>query len=255
MTVQQIWNLIDAAAPFDTQAEFDNSGLLVGNAEDDVNGILFALDVTDAVISEAIALGAQLIVSHHPLMFSPRKQLTDADYEGRLLRRLIRANLNVIAAHTNLDQAPGGINDTLAALCGLIMVTGEGYFRCGFLPEPMTAGAFAEQLRGALGDTVRRMGPADAMIRKVGLCSGSGGEEWKKALETGCDAFVSGEIRHHLALEMADQRIIPFECGHFATEEAGLFTLAEALQNALNRLQCNMRVYQSAVSAYAFPPD
>ena len=97
------------------------------------------------------------------------------------------------------------------------------------------------------------MAPEDRIIRRVGLCSGSGGDEWIQARESGCDAFVSGEIKHHFALAMADAGIAALECGHFATEEPGLAALAEALQNSLNHVECNVRVFVSAVSAYSFP--
>ena len=132
-------------------------------------------------------------------------------------------------------------------------VSGEGFFRCGFLPEPITVRAFADLLEKRLGTTVRIMAPEDRIIRRIGLCSGSGGSEWPKAAESGCDAFVSGEIKHHFALAMADAGIAAFECGHFETEEPGLRALAEALQNSFNHVECNVRVFVSAVSAYAFP--
>ena len=119
MTVQSFYELLDRIAPFDTQADFDNSGLLVGSPRQEVHTVLLCLDVTENVIDEAVRLDAELIISHHPLMFSPRRRLTDEDYEGRLLRRLVREDISLIAAHTCLDQAPGGINDTLAELCGL----------------------------------------------------------------------------------------------------------------------------------------
>ena len=96
-------------APFGTQMESDNSGLLVGSAAGEVNTVLLALDLTQPVIDEAVSLGAQLIITHHPLMFTPVRSLTEDDYEGRLIRRLIRENISFIAAHTNLDQAPGGM--------------------------------------------------------------------------------------------------------------------------------------------------
>ena len=215
MTVQHLYDLIDRFAPFATQADGDNSGFLVGSASQEVTGVLFALDVTEPVIDEAVSLGAQLIVTHHPLMFSPVHAMTDGNYEGRLIRRLTRENISLIAAHTNLDQAPGGINDTLAERCGLTDVSGEGYFRCGLLPAPLSAGDFA----------------ADA----------------------GCDAFVSGEIRHHHALAMAGSGIVGFECGHFGTEEPGIRALASALQNAVNTVECKVRICVSGVSAYSFP--
>ena len=253
MTVKELYDMIDRIAPFSTQMEGDNSGFLVGSAAQEVTGILFALDVTEPVIEEAAALGAQLIVTHHPLMFDPLRTLTDDDYEARLIRRLAREDISLIAAHTCLDRAPGGVNDTLAELCGLTEVTGEGFFRCGLLPAPLSVWEYAEQLKAALRTEVRLMGPGDAVIRKVGLCSGSGGSEWPAAAETGCDAFVSGEIKHHFGLAMAGSGIVGLECGHFATEEPGIRTLASALQKALNTIECNVRIYVSKVSAYSFP--
>ena len=252
MTVKDVYDLIDHAAPFETQMESDNSGFLVGSASQIVNTILFALDVTSAVIDEAVSLGAQMIVTHHPLMFSPVRSLTDDAYEGRLIRRLVRENISLIAAHTNLDQAPGGINDTLAERCGLADISGEGYFRCGLLPSPASAAVFAEDLRRRLHSEVRLMGPSDAVIRKVGLCSGGGSDFWTLAAENGCDAFVSGEIKHHHALAMADSGIVGFECGHFGTEEPGIRAFASALQKAVNTIEYNVRIYVSGVSAYSF---
>ena len=253
MTVKELYDMIDRIALFSTQMEGDNSGFLVGSAAQEVTGILFALDVTEPVIEEAAALSAQLIVTHHPLMFDPLRTLTDDNYEARLIRRLAREDISLIAAHTCLDRAPGGVNDTLAELCGLTEVTGEGFFRCGLLPAPLSVWEYAEQLKAALRTEVRLMGPGDAVIRKVGLCSGSGGSEWPAAAETGCDAFVSGEIKHHFGLAMAGSGIVGLECGHFATEEPGIRALASALQKELNTIECNVRIYVSKVSAYSFP--
>ena len=254
MTVQQIYDIIQEVAPFETQAEFDNSGLLIGDPNQDVTDVLFALDVTDAVLDEAESTGVQLIVTHHPLMFIPRSRITEEDTEGRLIRRLIRLNISLISAHTNLDQAPDGINDTLAALCGLRRetVTGDGYFRTGLLPEPMNAAQYAEFLSENLHTVVRVMGPKDVLILSVGLCSGSGSSEYSRAIEEGCSAFVTGEMKHDKALLLADHGIVTFECGHAATETPGICALAEALQNALNQVEYGVRVYQSAVPAYAF---
>lgn len=253
MTVQQIYDLINAVAPFEIQAEFDNSGFLVGRRNQEISGILFALDLTQPVIDEAVFHQVSLIVTHHPLMFTPLRMLTDDDCEGRLIRRLVREDISFIAAHTNLDQAPGGINDVLASCCGLSGITGEGFFRCGMLKEPMPAEAFARFLSGRLQSVVRLMGNPDKLIRKAGLCSGGGSDEWTSAAASSCDAFISGEIKHHHALAMADQGLAAFECGHFATEEPGIRALAAALQKELNQLECNVRVYVSEKSAYAFP--
>ena len=253
MTVGDIYQILDRIAPFDTQADFDNSGLLIGSPAWEVSGILFALDVTEAVVEEAVALGANLIVTHHPVLFSPVQRITEDQPEGRLIAALIRNRLSLIAAHTNLDQAPGGINDTLAELCGLTEISGEGFLRCGLLPSPLTAAEYARALRNRLRTEVRLMGPQNAVIRKVGLCSGGGSDEWHSALLAGCDAFISGEIKHHHALDMADNRLVGLECGHFSTEEPGIRALASALQNALNTVEYKVRIYVSEISAYSFP--
>ena len=253
MTVMDFYRLIDDFAPFVTQADGDNSGFLVGSGSQEITAVLFALDVTEPVIDEAVRLHAQLIVTHHPLMFSPVQTMTENDYESRLIRHLIRENISLIAAHTNLDQAPGGINDVLAACCGLSDVTGEGFFRSGFLPATVTAREYADRLKTLLHTEVRLMGPVDAPVRKIGLCSGGGSSEWLNAFNNGCDAFLSGEIRHHHALAMADCGLIAFECGHFATEEPGILALSSALQKIVNKVECKVRIYRSEISAYSFP--
>lgn len=253
MTVQDILAMIDAVAPFETQEEWDNCGLLVGSPRQEVSGILFALDVTEPVIDEAVRLGASLIITHHPLMFSPVRRITDEDYEGRLISRLLENRLSLIAAHTNLDRAPDGINDVLAAVCGLSDVDGHDFFRAGSLNPPVSAQEYADQLAETLSTVVRVYGPADRILRRVGLSSGGGGDSWSEAAAAGCDAFVTGEIHHHVALAAVDAGLVIFECGHFATEEPGIRALALALQNSLNTLECNVGVYISEIPAYSFP--
>ncbi|MBQ9211506.1 MAG: Nif3-like dinuclear metal center hexameric protein [Clostridia bacterium] len=250
MTVQNIYDLLDAVAPFETQEPYDNSGLLVGSPSQEVSGILFALDVTDSVIQEAVSLGANLIVTHHPLMFDPIRRLTDETFEGRLLLRLARENISLIASHTCLDQAPGGINDALAECCALLEVEGEGFVRVGTLPQAMRAGELKEYLAAALNTEVRLMGDPDIQVSRLGLCSGAGGSEWEAAVALGAQAFLSGEVKHHLALAMAGSGVPCFECGHFATEQPGIFALADALQSALNQVQYTLGIYKTKTGAY-----
>jgi len=254
MTVQQIYDLLDKVAPFDTQVDFDNSGLLVGSRTAEVTGILFALDVTEAVIREAVSKNANLIVTHHPLMFDPIRRLTDDDYESRLILHLAKADISLIASHTCLDRADGGINDALAEACALLDVEGEDFVRVGNLSAPITASELREYLSIALDTTVRLMGDPDRYITRLGLCSGAGGGEWEKAVALGADAFMSGEIHHHHALAMTDRRIPCFECGHFATEQPGIFALADALKSALqsssDQVKYRVSIYKSEASAY-----
>ena len=250
MTVQNIYDLLNAVAPFETQEPYDNSGLLVGSPGQEVTGVLFALDVTEAVMDEALARGANLIVTHHPLMFDPIRRVTDETYEGRLIRRLIREDLSLIACHTCLDRAEGGINDALAECCALLDVTGEGFIRVGPLPQPMPAGELKEYLAAALNTDVRLMGDPGITVSRLGMCSGAGGSEWEEAAALGAEAFLSGEVKHHQALAMADAGIPCFECGHFATEQPGILALADALQSALNQVQYKLDIYKSGAGAY-----
>ena len=252
MTVADICSIIDRIAPFSSQEEWDNSGLLVGSPSDSVTAVLFALDVTEPVIREAQSRGASLIVTHHPLMFSPRQRVTDEDSEGRLIASLIRGGISLIAAHTNLDRAAGGINDTLAGRCGLSDISGEGFFRSGRLPESSGVVDYVHFLEKALSCTVRIMGPANRQVRKVGVSSGGGSDAWKEAANTGCDVFVTGEMKHHLALSAADAGMTVLECGHFATEEPGIRSLAETLQTEFIRIKYNIGVYVSEIPAYSF---
>ena len=250
LNVQQIHDFINERAPFETQVAYDNSGLLVGNPTNEVTGVHFALDVTDAVIDEAVSHGANLIVTHHPLMFSPIKRMVETDHEARLICRMIREGISLISAHTNLDQAPGGVNDVLAAAIGLRNVSGEGFLRVGDLPEAMTAEALAAHVSHCLGDTVRLMGSADRLIQRVGMCSGSGSDEWPAAAAMGAQAFLTGEAKHHHALQAAANGVVILEAGHHATEAPGIFALADALQSWPDIVQCNVRVTRSGARAY-----
>lgn len=250
LTIQQVYDFIDARAPFETQVAYDNSGLLVGDPHRHVTGIHLALDVTDAVIDEAVAQGANLIITHHPLMFSPIKRLVETNYEARLLCRLIREGISLIAAHTNLDQAQGGVNDALASAIGLENVSGEGFLRVGDLPHALSAAALAAHISRCLSDSVRVMGDSSAVISRVGMCSGSGSDEWPQAAAMGAQAFLTGEAKHHHALEAAASGVVILEAGHHATEIPGIFALADALQTWDNIVQCNVRVTRSVAHAY-----
>lgn len=253
MTVRELFAMIDDLAPFDTQADFDNAGLLLGDPAQTVRGIHVALDVTDGVLDEAEAVGANVLVTHHPLMFAPRRRLTEEDYEARLLCRMIRGHMALIAAHTNLDSAPGGINDVLAAVCGLRSVTGEGYLRIGTLPGGETVGTLIPRLEAALHTTVRVMGqlPPEQTLHRMAVSSGAGSDSWEEAVRLGADVFLTGEMKHHHALALSGAGVLGLECGHFATEEPGIFALADALQKQLNAVQYEGYVSKSHQGGYA----
>lgn len=251
LTVQAVYDFINDRAPFDTQESYDNSGLLLGTPDMPVRAIHVALDVTDRVLDEAEAAGANLVVTHHPLMFHARKRLVETDREARLLCRMIRANMALISAHTNFDLAPDGTGRALAQALSLEELTAQGFVWVGTLPVPMTGEALARRAAEALHTVVQPFGDMTRTVQRVGLCSGAGGDLWPEALAMGAEAFVTGELPHHHALDLTTSGMLALSCGHFATENPGIFALADALQNWLNAVQYDVCVSKSRMPAYA----
>lgn len=244
-TVKEIERLVGEIAPFELAEEWDNVGLLLGRADREVTRVLVALDLTDGVLAEAKALGAQLIVTHHPIMFSARKRVTDADREGRLMLAMIENGMAHIAAHTNFDSAPGGVNDTLMKLMGAKDVRGEGCIRVGALEAGMTFGQLCERAEKKLRARVRAYGAADTAVKTLGCCSGAGSSELYEAKVLGADCFITGEVKHDRALDAMNMGLCVIEAGHFETENPACEVLATALQNACDALKYNVTVFCS----------
>ena len=226
MTVQDIFTFLHTRAPFDTAEGWDNPGMLVGDPRRAVTRVLVALDATDGAVETAKAVGAQLIVTHHPVIFAPLKRLA-AD---SIPYRLAAAGISLIAAHTNLDKAAGGVNDTLAARLGLtdVTVAADEYTRIGTLAQAMSARDFAAHVAAVLDTAVRYSG--DKTVKTVAVCGGSGGDFMLRCTDV-ADAYVTGEVRHHEWLAAAD-RIQVIEAGHYATEVPVVDTLCAWLEEA-----------------------
>lgn len=219
MTIQEIFNYLNTRAPMDTAEGWDNPGMLVGDPRREVTRVLVALDATAGAVDTAEAVCADLIVTHHPVIFAPLKRLT-AD---SIPYRLAAAGIDLIAAHTNLDKAEGGVNDTLAARLGLtdVTVAADEYTRIGTLTEPMSARDFAAHVAGVLDTAVRYSG--DKEVRTVAVCGGSGGDFMLRCIGA-ADAYVTGEVRHHEWLAAAGH-VNVIEAGHYATEVPVVDTL------------------------------
>ena len=242
-TVSDIQKLVGEIAPFELAEEWDNVGLLFGRREAEVTRIVVALDLTQKTVDKAKALGAQLIVTHHPIMFSAVKRVTDETREGRLMLDMGQAGISHIAAHTNLDAAKGGVNDTLMRAMGAENVRGEGFVRAGDVPEGTTFGQLCARAQKKLHAAVRAFGNAETPVHVLGCCSGAGGSEIADALALGADCFITGEMRHHEALDALDKGCCIIEAGHFETENPVCEVLADALQNAADALQYNVTVF------------
>ena len=238
-TVQIVADAVNRLAPKKLAEEWDNPGLLVGDPKAEVKKIFVCLDVLDEKISRALELDAQLIVAHHPLIFHAIKNVRFDLPLGNKLARLIKNNLAVFAAHTNLDTAAGGVNDVLAKKIGLVDVKNFGdeeisLGRLGTLETPMTAADFARHVKKVLNaENVRLVDAGDFLIEKVGLCGGAGAEFIQKAKFFGAQAFVTGDVKYHEAQAAVENKIHVVDAGHFATEFPIVHALAEYLRDAL----------------------
>ncbi|HPJ02879.1 MAG TPA: Nif3-like dinuclear metal center hexameric protein [Candidatus Limiplasma sp.] len=230
MTVNDVYKWLDAFAPFETQESYDNAGLLVGDPAAQVRKILFALDVTKAVVQEAARFGAELIVAHHPLMFHPVQTLLFDHSEGAVLKALAVSGISLIAAHTNLDQCPGGIADSLAEALELTDIQSSAdspYLRTGTLLAPMQAKAFLPLVSGKLQAPARLYGDPDAYLHSITVIPGAGGED---AAYVKADAVVIGEIKHHELLAALDKGLVVVDAGHYPTEFPGIAALYQRFQ-------------------------
>lgn len=241
--VQDIYDYIDAKAPFSTQMDFDNAGLLVGDKGTHVNRIMVALDATLPVVREAARKRCQLLVTHHPLIFHPLKAVTPSDPTQATVAELIRRNMALICAHTNLDAAPGGVNDVLMERLG-VKTTGildefgvgangpYGMGRVGELAKPMEPKAFAAMVKKALGTRAVRAVPGSGPVKKVAACGGAGGDMVELAASLGMDAYVTADVKHHEFLAAQALGITLLDAGHYATENPITPVLAHWIKDA-----------------------
>lgn len=227
-TVRDILNFTETFAPINTAADFDNCGVLVGSREQKVTKALLALDITKDVVKEAKDMGAELIISHHPVIFNPIKSL-DADSVPYLLAKY---GITALCLHTNLDIAENcGVNVCLANALKLSeqKLYAEDFLLTGKLPAPMTVKGFATYVKECLGAPFVAYTPSERTIETVGMCSGAGGEFYSIAKEKGADAFLTGEVKHHEYLEATVCDVSLVTAGHFHTEDVVINPLKEKL--------------------------
>lgn len=232
-----IFNYIDSFAPFSDSAEFDNTGILVGDSYTEVTNAVVTLDITREVVQEAIELNAQLIVSHHPVIFKPLKRLM----ANSVPALMIKNDLTAICAHTNLDLSEKfGVNICLAEACGLENCTREknaDLLFTAFLKEKMTAQQFADEIKKGLSCNCVAFTNVNNDIKKVGLCSGAGGDEVFSAIDAGCDAFITGEIKHHELIAANEAGISVFCIGHYKSEDIVIAPLVKKLSERFTEVK------------------
>lgn len=250
VTVGEVRNAIDAFAPFALAEEWDNVGILAGSEDRPVSNILCALDLNFAVLEEAKRKNVDLIVTHHPILFRGRKNLREDDAEGRLLCGLVRANIALIAAHTNFDNAENGVNDALAVKLGLYNVERlENGMRAGECGETNLA-ALVALVQEKLGGPVRCYGEAERIVRRAAVLGGAGGDFAPSAFAAGADVYITGEIAHHKAWDAYQSGLCVLEAGHAATELPAVELLADGLQKAANGVQWRVHISMSETELF-----
>ncbi|WP_033420271.1 Nif3-like dinuclear metal center hexameric protein [Nesterenkonia alba] len=248
--LSEVLDVVEELWPSSLAESWDAVGLVAGRREAEVSTIHFAVDPVAEVVEEACRAGADLLITHHPLLLRGVTTVEAGTFKGAVIHRLIESGCALLSAHTNGDSAVGGVNDVLAEILGLEETTPlkpaeeglneEGLGRIGTLPQGTTLGDFAATVFGilpAVAGGVRVAGDRDAFIQRVALCGGAGDSLLQTAAEAGADVYITADLRHHPASEAreaaAGGRPYLMDVSHFASEWLWLPAAAQALDRAL----------------------
>lgn len=252
MNLQDFCALMERVAPSSLACEWDNVGLLIAPDHTELHKVLVALDCSVSVANEAIAGGYDLVLTHHPLFFKPIQRILPDGQDTAAACLLLRHGIGLFAAHTNLDACAGGVNDCLAAVLGLKDVAPlppEGLGRMGLLPAPTPFSDFIALCEDKLNTVARFTGDGARIVQKIGLIGGGAGDEALVAKEAGCDAYLTGEMKHHEALYAAQIDMPCCVLGHYETEAIVLKPLITRLQNQSFDVQYHVTLTEKAALA------
>ena len=243
MQCKQIMQVIEAAYPRSAALDFDNVGLLAGRAGKEVNRVYLALDATDAVIDRAIEAGADMLITHHPLIFSPMKRVTDEDFIGRRVVKLIQSDIAYYAMHTNYDVL--GMATLSEKILGIknsqvLDVTmcedgnEEGIGRVGDLEKPMTLEECCVYVKHKLKlGSLKVFGDMNGTVSRLAVSPGSGKSAVAPAIAKGADVLVTGDIGHHDGLDAVEQGLAVIDAGHYGTEYIFIDDMKHFLEDKL----------------------
>ncbi|MEI3520945.1 MAG: Nif3-like dinuclear metal center hexameric protein [Anaerosacchariphilus sp.] len=249
MRCQDILDKIEARYPRKYACDWDNVGLLAGSREREVDTVYIALDATDEVVDAASECGAQLLLTHHPMIFGGLKSVTTDDYVGERLIRLIRNDISYYAMHTNYDVM--GMAELAADMLDLKdrkvleeVLDGEGIGRVGDLPRSMTLEECANFVKERFGlPNVKIFGELEKQVQRAAICPGSGKSEAKPALSMGAEVYITGDIDHHTGIDMADCGMAIIDAGHYGVEHIYIADMEHFLKENCPEL----RVYTAPV--------
>jgi dinuclear metal center YbgI/SA1388 family protein len=259
-TVKQIIDIVDQIAPFALAESWDNSGLQVGDPEWPVSKVLVALDATDQALAQAEKSGCDMLITHHPLIMSPEKQIDFSQMPGSAILISARSRIAVVSAHTNLDKASGGLNDYLAEkldiFCTDVFLAEamknetpdqiQGLGRLGQLGGTMTLEQLACRIKEKLGiSRVRLIGNPENMVSTAALCSGAGGSLTTQFLGSGMDVYITGDLKYHEARDIELHGKSAVDVGHFSSESIAV----ELLKNRLRQMFDAVK-YEIVINTY-----
>ena len=243
MRCNEVMKILETLSPVVFAEKWDNVGLLVGREDKTVQKVMLALDATDDVVEQAVLQGVDLLVTHHPLLFSSIKRITEADFIGRRLLKLIKNDICYYAMHTNFDVM--GMADAAADALGLQHcevldityedeISKEGIGRIGRLPCKMSLTDMAQHCKKAFEiDNVRVYGEADMEIETVAIVPGSGKDYIDTAIAKQADVFITGDIGHHNGLDALEQGLSIIDAGHFGVEKIFVPYMEEFFSNQM----------------------
>ncbi len=240
-TVQDILDFLQSVAPVELKMDWDNVGLLCGEARKEVKTVLVALDPFTAVCEEAVEMGADLLLTHHPLIFEPVSNITDETTVGRAILTLIRNNIAAVNAHTNLDCADGGVNDVLASKLGLadirkVDTDPEGLLRQGTV-SVQSLTDFMANVKQALDCGGLKYADGGKPVYRVAVGGGSCGSAMYDVLAAGCDTLVTADVKYNQFCDAKALGLNLIDAGHFPTENPVIPHLAGKLQAAFPEIR------------------
>ncbi|MFL0247399.1 Nif3-like dinuclear metal center hexameric protein [Candidatus Clostridium stratigraminis] len=261
LKVRDLRNLMENLAPVNLKEDYDNVGLMVGNLEKEVSSILVALDCTLQVIKEAKEKNCNFILTHHPLLFIKPRSVTDETLIGKKIIELIRNDIAVYSAHTNLDSVYYGLNDMLVKLLGyenysIIEVNNsnnssekDGIGRLAVLPSPLTLIKICNHVKDKLEvKGLRYVGEDSKLIRRVAVVNGSGEDYYEAAFKLGADLIITGDTKYHNTSDFSEMGMAIIDAGHFESEWPALKIFADNLRDELSALNYTNNVIISEAS-------
>lgn len=257
-TVNEVYEFLNSFAPVTMKEHWDNVGVLIGRPQEQVRGVLVALEAVETVIDQAIEKNVNLLVTHHPVLFSESK-ISDAMPEGRRLLKLVENRISVISMHTNLDAAPGGVNDILADLLDIknteilhidgVDDSGRAYGSGRFgIHDPVSMDDFLKQVKSALGCHGVKYFDAGKPVEKVAVLGGSGGDFLMDVVRCGCDTFLSADLKYNIYLDAQTMGINLIDAGHFATENPVCPVLAQKMAAKFPELCIELADHRDVIS-------